>query len=951
MRGTDRMGPDAAPPVILVVDDMKENLYIIRELIAGDLPDVRVHTTTDPMEAIGMAVEYLPDGILLDVQMPVMDGLEVCRRLKNSKSTEHIPIVLFTAHSAAPRLKADGLEAGADDFLAKPIDNIELVAKIKVMLRIKRTEDRLREINKNLENIVETKTAALVESEEKHRTLFETMVEGVVYQDADGGIVSANPAAERLLGLSPDQMMGRTSVDPRWKSIHKDGSDFPGETHPSMVALKTGKPVNDAVMGVFNPGDETYRWLNINAVPLIRDGEEKPYRVYTTFADITQRKQAEEELRKSEERYRLIFDNSHDLITITDDNAKTLWANRAWLEVFGDPGAQPDPFERIHPDDLERTRKAWAALISGESDLMNFEYRYLANDRGYMTFETTARKFVFGGEPVVCIFAHDITGRKQAEEELQQYEHIVSSSTDMMALLDKKFVYLAANTAYMDAFKFTPGELIGHTVADVLGEEVFENIVKPNAQRCLAGERVNYRDWFDFPAYGPLYMDINYYPYSDRDKGVKGFIVNARDGTDRKRAEDALKKVKEELEIRVEERTKELKESEEKFKTLSEKSMVGIFILQHNAFKYINPAFAQIFDYPIHRLTGKTFADIVYPGDRAKMKEKSDKLKNGDIDYSHAQFRGVQKNGETRYLEVYEAAIRLENKPAVIGTVIDVTQRTHFESALREKTGQLAELNRDLENRIKSGLEERSRQERLMMQQSKLAAMGEMVGAIAHQWRQPLSTVGVIIQNLKMAHKLKKLDAHMLENSAKDAMGQIKFMSNTIDDFRNFFKPSKEKENFSVLEAVEHTISLVRAQLENNIISVHLQVGEGTPLRVSGYPNEFKQVLVNIINNARSAIEEKRKKGNLKTDTGDIFIDITRAGKNITITIANNGDKIPKKVMARIFEPYFTTRKDGKGTGIGLYMSKTIVEDQMDGHIFAENTKDGARFTLQLKAA
>ncbi len=143
---------------------------------------------------------------------------------------------------------------------------------------------------------------SLRESETKHRTLFESMVQGVVYQDRTGTIITANPAAERMLGLTLDQMVGRTSVDPRWKTIHEDGSDFPGDTHPAMVSLKRGKPVNNVIMGVFNPHDQNYTWININSIPRFNTGENVPYQVYTTFEDITERKKAEAENIKLNER-------------------------------------------------------------------------------------------------------------------------------------------------------------------------------------------------------------------------------------------------------------------------------------------------------------------------------------------------------------------------------------------------------------------------------------------------------------------------------------------------------------------------------------------------------------------------------------------------------------------------------------------------------------------------
>ena len=149
--------------------------------------------------------------------------------------------------------------------------------------------------------LIERKQAeeALIESEEKLRSLFETMSEGIVYEDHNGKIISANPAAERLLGLSFAQMQGRTSVDPRWKALHEDGSPFPGETHSLNVAAKTGKPTTGEVMGIYNPNSGAYIWLSVNSTPEFLPGEKKPFRAYAVFRDITERKVAEQALLES----------------------------------------------------------------------------------------------------------------------------------------------------------------------------------------------------------------------------------------------------------------------------------------------------------------------------------------------------------------------------------------------------------------------------------------------------------------------------------------------------------------------------------------------------------------------------------------------------------------------------------------------------------------------------
>ncbi len=169
---------------------------------------------------------------------------------------------------------------------------------------------------------------------ERYHLLFETMAQGVVYQDADGLITSANPAAERILGLSLEQMQGRDSYDARWQAIHEDGSPFPGDAHPSLVALHTGREVKGVVMGVFNPRRGEYRWINIYAVPLFRRGESEPYQVYTIFDDVTEHKAADEALAKSESRYRNLVENALVGVYRTTLSGEVRYVNRALARMF-----------------------------------------------------------------------------------------------------------------------------------------------------------------------------------------------------------------------------------------------------------------------------------------------------------------------------------------------------------------------------------------------------------------------------------------------------------------------------------------------------------------------------------------------------------------------------------------------------------------------------------------
>ncbi len=195
----------------------------------------------------------------------------------------------------------------------------------------------------------------LRESEARFRSLFETMSQGVVYQDADGQIVSANPAAERILGISIEQMQGRTSNDPHWRAIHEDGRDFPGETHPAMVALQSGQPIKNEVMGVFNARYGNYNWININAIPQFRPGEARPFRVYTTFEDITERKINQQLLQA---RLRLVeFAENHNLPELMQaalDEASKLVASPIGF------------FHFVDADQTSLTLQAWSTRTLSE---------------------------------------------------------------------------------------------------------------------------------------------------------------------------------------------------------------------------------------------------------------------------------------------------------------------------------------------------------------------------------------------------------------------------------------------------------------------------------------------------------------------------------------------------------------------------------------------------------
>jgi signal transduction histidine kinase len=245
-------------------------------------------------------------------------------------------------------------------------------------------------------------------------------------------------------------------------------------------------------------------------------------------------------------------------------------------------------------------------------------------------------------------------------------------------------------------------------------------------------------------------------------------------------------------------------------------------------------------------------------------------------------------------------------------------------------------MNKDLKQEINNALRKIRKSDHLLIQQARQAAMGEMIGNIAHQWRQPLTAVSAIIQDLEDAYEYEELDAKYMGNSVNKAMQQLDFMSRTIDDFRNFFSPRKAPKEFNIKETVNKTIQFIASSLFNNHIKLEYELQD---VKIEGFPQEYSQVLLNILKNAKDAIMNYRKDG------GRITIKLYENDYKSHLEIIDNGGGIPADILPKIFDPYFTTKEQGKGTGVGLYMSKKIIE-KMGGSIKASNTENGAKITV-----
>jgi signal transduction histidine kinase/ABC-type nitrate/sulfonate/bicarbonate transport system substrate-binding protein len=259
---------------------------------------------------------------------------------------------------------------------------------------------------------------------------------------------------------------------------------------------------------------------------------------------------------------------------------------------------------------------------------------------------------------------------------------------------------------------------------------------------------------------------------------------------------------------------------------------------------------------------------------------------------------------------------------------------------IREKKlkNKIQEFNNTLEDKVKEETEKNRQKEEMMLHQSRLAQMGEMLSMIAHQWRQPLNNLSVLNQTVILKYRLGKLDDLVIDDFKENSKKQIQQMSQTIDDFSDFFKPDKEKTKFYIDDAINDTIDILNPIFKKKkiLITTHFD----GKYQLHSYKNEFGQALLNILNNANDAFKDK----SIEDKKIDIFL--SKKDKNVILKIIDNAGGIPNGIISRVFEPYFSTKDEKNGTGLGLYMTKIIIEEHIDGILSVSNTQNGAQFTI-----
>ncbi len=397
-----------------------------------------------------------------------------------------------------------------------------------------------------------------------------------------------------------------------------------------------------------------------------------------TTTQVIQSVKQEEALKLERDRFMGILDSMEDGVVIVNQAYEIEYTNPALEKEFGREGKGLKCYKYFLNSKEACPWCRMQEVLAGKT--VRWEWNYSENNKTYEKFGTPLRN-PDGSTSMLGIF-HDVTERKQAENALRYFERIASSSTDNMAIFDKRFIYLAANTAYLKAFNKTHDELIGNTTVNVFGEDFFNSFIKPNADRCMAGKKINYQAWFNYPTSGERYMDINYYPYIGVDNKIEGFVVNARDITERRKAENLQQLTQ---------------------FAIDNSANSVYWVRADGSIAYANNAACQSLGYTLDELTSMSVPKIDpgFPADAWPTHWQEMKEANSMSFEAHHR----TKTGRVFPVEIYTNFLVYDGEEYIWAYVHDITKRKLAERKVEESLKEKEALLQEIHHRVKNNMQ------------------------------------------------------------------------------------------------------------------------------------------------------------------------------------------------------------------------------------------------------
>ncbi len=507
-------------PKILIVDDSGENLRLFCTILKN--AGYRIASAENGREALLKLRKAKPDLIMSDILMPVMDGFRLLQECKADPGLNKIRFIFLTGAFTEAKDEELGLKLGADIFLRKPIEPDELTRIVSEVLarkgrarkatgKIKKARSRpdsglynaaiMQKLEHKMEaleqEIADRKKAesALAESEEQYRLLFETMDQGVMCW-AEGNVISANPAAARILGLEIDEIVGRTVTDPVWRGFHEDGSDFSPEDFPVNIAAKTGRPVRDITIGFFKGDDNKIHWIRVSAIPQFPSDSDRPQQVYTTFDDITDSFFAYKALQESESRISAILENIQDAVWSVDSSYRVIAANSSARKLHQQVyGATLTEGIDIRSNMPQENSDFWSMVgrrvFNGEKVALEKIYEF-ADGPAYYEFSLTPILSASGRAVGAVCSARNITERKRADERINESEKrhrmvLENISESIYVIQDGRIKFSKSGVSAITGY--SGEEILNKSLADIIHPDDIQAVME-NHLRRMDGEQV-----------------------------------------------------------------------------------------------------------------------------------------------------------------------------------------------------------------------------------------------------------------------------------------------------------------------------------------------------------------------------------------------------------------------------------------------------------------------------
>ena len=991
---------------ILVVDDQIHALKGVSRIMRG--AGYETFEASNGTDCLKIALEHKPDLILLDVVLPDIDGREVCRRIKSDPKTADIHVVLLSSIHIESDSQAEGLEHGADGYVARPIPNRELLARVQAILRLKYAESRLRE------------------SEELFRSMFENHYAVMLLIEPKGGkIVNANHAAEQFYGYTVSQLcsmyIGEINI-------------LPPEEVEALRSLAIKNQQNHFVFPHRLASGEI-RTVEVYAAPIKQNRKTV---LFSIIHDITDKKMAEEDLKNSEERYRTIADFNYDWEYWVDAEGNFLYCSPSCERITGHAAQEfvddPDLMNRIiHPDDrdevLEHFHKGRKVTLH---EVETKDFRIIRCD-GEIRWIGHVCRSVYDPDGQLRGRRgsnRDINKRKQMEEAVKQsedkYRRLVETTTDWVWSADTEGHHTYGNPAIE--------KLLGYKVKEIVGSSAFqfmhpddEKPVKEIVHRCIE-QRQGWNNleirWLHKDGSTRLF-ESSATPILDRNDTVIGFSGVDRDITERKRAEDELERARNQAQMYLD--------------------IAGVMLVALNAqgnITMMNRRGREILGYREDEIIGKNWFDFCLPTElRREVKSVFEKLMAGGIaSVEYYENPVFTKDGEQRILEFHNTVVHdeLGRIVGIFSSGKDVTERKKAEEDLKSsetRYRQLADvtfegiifhdegvllqandqffrmfryepdelvgnqimektLTPDSREIVKAKIAERSTEsyvatglrkdgatlpievrarmrevggkmvratairdlsmlknlEAQLLQAQKMEAIGTLAGGVAHDFNNLLQTVlgySEFMLQRKKEGEPDYADLQKIYQAGKRGADLVK----------NLLTFSRRVDTHYLPIDLNQEITAVRGLLSRTIpktININLHLG-GNVEYIKADPSQIGQVLMNLAVNARDAMPDG---GTLTIETTEIQLDEkycntypeAKPGSYVLLTISDTGQGMDNETLSHIFEPFFSTKEVGKGTGLGLATVYGIVKQHQGRIICYSELGHGTTFKIYLPA-